>query len=1103
MRITIAKKIAVPFMVVVVLLVGMSWITYQGFHKVNSAVNAMELENIKRNDAGNLRFNITRLLMPANDFIITGHNRYKNEFEYLLHIANLNLADFDQHSLTRNEKLLLIQIKNDLDSITSYSKQIFSIPEPRKSLLAAHLMEIMDYRFGKEVNKKTTLIFNGISKRVESYRIMAATIKESIMTSIFIITSLVVFISLIISYLTVKRISKSILTLQQSHKKLKESKRLTSSIVSTINAGLIVFNTENKILSANSAFYNMTNFEPGNVHSIVEILEKLEISDEGKSCILSRKFGDGLECNYLDSVKGNKILYLTFYPMPETDGESLLFLEDITKRKHDEQIVVNSEKYFRALIENSTDALVVISPEGYLLYEGKSNKSITGYEHNELLNQRILKVIHPEDLPAVNELLKNILENPKITASLEIRFLQKEGTWRWLETKWKNALNEPSVGGIIINAGDITERKRAEEELIKINTVVEQTADSVVITDRNGTIQYVNQAFTNETGYVREEAVGKTLRILKSGKHSKEFYENLWKTILAGEVFRATFINKRKDGELIYEFKTITPIKDNVGRITHFVSTARNITEQYSAQQEIISQKNKFAQLFDNSPIAIALLDAKDRVSVINESFSALFGYYIEEIEGKFLNDLIVPDELKKEAEAYSFETMTGNQVNKESYRKKKEGSLAYVQIVGVPIIVNDQSVGSYAMYMDLTNRKKIEEELIKAKEKAEEMSRLKSNFLANMNHELRTPLNGILGYSDILASMLADEELIEMAQGIHQSGKRLSETLNLILDLSEAETGKMKVIARDISILPPLKEIIESFSTEAVERNLQLKTIINAEDVWAHLDEQLFKRVLHNLIDNAIKFTEKGSVTVEVGIEKENSKNGEWFFIKIHDTGIGIPEDKIDIIWQEFRQVSEGISRNFEGPGLGLTISKKAVELMDGVITAESVQGAGSTFTIKFPTVQLKQIESPVELPDASQKLNDAGEIIPERLPQILYLEDDLTNRQIVQLYLKRRFDVHVASDAVTALEMVGKNLYDIFLIDVNLGAGMNGMEFVKELLQMPQYADVPKIAVTAYATGEDKEEFLKGGCTHYLSKPFSKQQIIDLINGIVFQKK
>ena len=281
---------------------------------------------------------------------------------------------------------------------------------------------------------------------------------------------------------------------------------------------------------------------------------------------------------------------------------------------------------------------------------------------------------------------------------------------------------------------DITERKRAEEELHKIGTAVEQTADCVVITDRDGIIQYVNTAYLKIFGYSKEEILGKTPSIIKSGLHPPEFFETLWKTILSGNVFSATFINKRKDGELVYEIKTITPIKDKEGNITHFVSTAKEITEQRRAEEEIISQKNRFAQLFENSPIAIVLLDDQDKVAFINESFSALFGYYIEEIRGKSINDLIVPPELKEEAETYSAETLSGNQINKESYRRKKDGTLVYVHIVAIPVIVNDKIVGLYAMYVDLTERKDAEDAVRESEEKFRKLTETANDSIITIN---------------------------------------------------------------------------------------------------------------------------------------------------------------------------------------------------------------------------------------------------------------------------------------------------------------------------------------------------------------------------------
>lgn len=1391
MKITIARKIAFSFLVILILFIGMSYINYQGFKKVSGSLDNLELETMKRGSAENLRFSITQLLMPANDFIITGYQHYKSDFHSLNDIVNKNLYKFQQFPLTKDEKQLVVQIKNDLDSIRSYSEQIFLIPEPRQSLKAVQLMETMDYRFGEEVNKKTIQIFDRISKRVEEHRRQAVAEKENVMKLIFGITFIGILISIVFSFLTVRRISKPIITIakaadnlangdyshrcvvkthdeiellaksfnqmsesiQQSHKVLKESKRLTEAIVKTVPIGLLVFDHSGKILSANSSFCNFFGLSQNLLLSqnIIPIFEKLVIPEESRINILAFKTVSDLECNYSDPAKGTRVMNLTLFPIPLTEGESLLMLEDITKRKHDEQVVSNSEKHYRALIENSNDGLFVVSPDGFLIYESPANSHIIGFAHNELLNRNISEFVHPDDLPSVTDQLKELLRQPDSIKSAEFRIQHKDGTWRWIDVTAKNSLHNITIGGIVINFRDITgrklveeslkeseqkyrslvdsmneglgvlnkngififinkcgcdmlgyqpeeligkpitfifdeenqkiireqlaqrregvshnyeatclrkdgsemdliiapnvcvdekgnfveslavftditERKRAEQELLRIGTAIEQTADWVVITDKDGTIQYINPAFTKISGFSKEEALGKTPRILKSGHHPPppKIYETLWETILRGEIFSTTFTNKRKDGKLIYEYETITPIKDKEGNITHFVSTGKEITEQrraeealkeseerfrsiyenstiglyrttpdgeiilanpalvkllgYSsfeelairnlekegfertyerklfleqiekngkviglesawnrkdglviyvresarayhdsngkalyydgtveditehkhAEEEIISQKNRFAQLFDNSPIAIASLDDQDKIAFINEAFSNLFGYYLEEIKGKSINDLIVPNELKEEAKRYLDQTHEGSQINKESYRRRKDGNLVYVQIVGVPVIINEKTVGVYKMYMDLTQRKISEEELINAKEKAEEMSRLKSNFLMNMNHELRTPLNGIMGYADLLTSQLVDPEQIEMTQGIYDSGMRLSETLNFILDLSKAETDTIEVIAKDVAVIPLAINSINSFSIGAAKKNLQLETIIKEENIFAHLDERLFARILYNLLDNALKFTKKGKISVEIG--KELIAEKDWLYIKIKDTGIGITHDKIDLIWDEFRQVSEGLTRSYEGTGLGLTISKKAVELMQGVISVESELGVGSVFTVKFPAVNA--IPQKEELITEKQ----AAVIQPKKetaktaaLPLALFVEDDFVNRDIVKLFLKNTCVLETAEDGEAALQLAAEKKYDLILMDINLGTGMNGIEVVKELLKMPKYAGTPIIAVSAYVTGKDKAEFLKGGGTHYLTKPFQKREILDLVKSVL----
>ena len=1010
MKINIAKKIAFPFLVILFLFVGIIGINYQGFKKVTSSLDNMELEAVKRGSAGNLRFNITQLLMPANDFIITGHQHYESAFDSLNNIVKNNFYEFSKLPLTTTEKQLLIKIKSNLDSIRSYSKQIFSIPEPRQSQRAAQLMETMDYRFGEEVTRITSQIFDEISRRNILYVEQGERVKESVTTLLFGAAFFSTFITIIITFLTVRRISKPIIavakaadgmangdyshrvvvrthdevaslaksfnvmaeSIQQSQKTLKESKRLTEAIVSTVPVGLLVFDTSGKILNVNNAFCYDFGLEQNLLtgQNIIPMFEKLNAPEECRNHILTRKPLRDVECNYLDAAKGARILNLTLNPMLLNEGESLLIVEDITKRKHDEEIVINNEKHFRALIENSTDGLCVISPDGHLLYDSPSNKNISGYEQNEFIGKSILTLFHPDDLSAVNGLLADLQEEPSELAAAEVRCIHKDGTWRWIEITAKSSLQNAAIAGIIINFHDITERKRAEEEFLKLSRVVEQSPALVVITDPKGNIEYVNEKFIEAYGYSREEVIGKNPRIWKSGYHDKKFYEELWGTLLSCNDYKCEMLNKKKNGELFWVSELMSPIVDKEGKITHLVSVEEDITE-----------------------------------------------------------------------------------------------------------------------------KKKMIEELIKAKEKAEEMNRLKSSFLANMSHELRTPLIGILGFSQILAAELEDPEQVDMLNSIYQTGERLRKTLNLILDLAKVESKQIELQMTAQNIVPLVQLSMDLFSAAAKKKGLSLRTVATDANLTTTIDQRLFTDILNNLLQNAVTYTETGGINVEVGKEKLERK--DWVYISITDTGIGIAEKDFEFVFEEFRQVSEGFSRSFEGTGLGLTLTKKYVELMQGIITLESQVGVGSTFTLKFPLYETDLPETKIETSETQMQSSSGREekISLQDLPLLLYVEDEEISQRVVGRSLKGICKLEFAKTGQEALELANKTLYEGFLMDINLLRGMDGEQVTKELRKLPQYAATPIIAVTAFAMKGDKEEFIEAGCTDYISKPFTKEELVTLI--------
>ncbi len=406
------------------------------------------------------------------------------------------------------------------------------------------------------------------------------------------------------------------------------------------------------------------------------------------------------------------------------------------------------------------------------------------------------------------------------------------------------------------------------------------------------------------------------------------------------------------------------------------------------------------------------------------------------------------------------------------------------------------------ALVSDITERMKVMEDLVEAKEKAEEMSRLKTNFLANMSHELRTPLHGILGFAQILNQMTEDLYLKEIGDIIYKSGTRLMDTLNQILDLSRIESNKVSIDYNKVDINKLIVEVVRLFEQSARNKNLYIKTKFHTEEIITETDERILSDILNNLVNNAIKFTNEGGVVIESGVEDGN------FFINVIDTGIGIPEEKYNIIFQEFRQVSEGISRSFEGSGLGLSLAKKFTELLNGEIKLKSEIGKGSTFTISLPIcsgkIRKEKKETHIK---HSEDIKEEDYVITEskekgkkhkKLRKILLVENDYASIELIKLFLKDDYIIDVAFTGIEGLEKVNRSDYDIILMDINLGTGMTGAELTKRIRNISSYKKKPIIAMTAFAMEGDREEFIKAGCTHYISKPFDKEQLISLLGTL-----
>lgn len=415
--------------------------------------------------------------------------------------------------------------------------------------------------------------------------------------------------------------------------------------------------------------------------------------------------------------------------------------------------------------------------------------------------------------------------------------------------------------------------------------------------------------------------------------------------IVTGSVDEETAVECMKSGAANYV------IKEQIIRLGTAIIRAledrRHNIERLIAQNALIESEARYKSLFNLSPVAIILQNADGIVIDVNETFTTIMGYPKEEIVGYSIAKITPPEKIGQ-IDTDLERIKRGGILKQETEGVRNDGEIVNVELIETNIILPNGAAGIMTIIADITARKKYERELIVAKETAEEMNRLKSSFLANMCHELRTPMTGIIGYSDLLSEDEFAPTVIEYAQVIHKSAKRLMDTLNLILDLSKIEADRLDISQMECDACEVVTQSFNIFISDAKKKNLKFELFKPPHHIPVILDERIFSHICTNLINNAIKFTTVGGVKVEVN--EISTHEGRSLILTVQDTGIGIAKQNQLLIFEEFRQESEGIGRNFEGTGLGLTVTKKFVEKLNGEIHLESEPGHGTTFTVIIP---------------------------------------------------------------------------------------------------------------------------------------------------------
>lgn len=636
-------------------------------------------------------------------------------------------------------------------------------------------------------------------------------------------------------------------------------------------------------------------------------------------------------------------------------------------------------------------------------------------------------------------------------------------------------------------AHDINRREIAEQEIIKTKqfyeNITEGVQDGIWVTDVNDVIFYANSAMEKIAGVPREQIQGNNIlndfseevsgNLIKYYKQAKEEKKPVWYDIkVKTPANRDTWQN----GWLIPQFQE--------NAFTGIICTIRDVTERKQAEELV----RKLSTAVEQSPSIIVITDLEGNLEYVNPKFIELTGYSSSEVIGLDINILksgMQDEGLFKEM----WETVNSGEVWRGQFHNKKKNGEQFWEAVSISAIQNESGdvINFIQIGEDITQQKKTETELKVALEKALESDRLKSAFLANMSHELRTPMNGILGFVKLLTKPDLGKDKIDKYSGIiSKSSDRLLKTINDIIDISKIEAGEMPVSTAETSINSVMDELLSFHSSEANLKGLSLVLVPSpsGEQIDIITDSHKLYVILSNLTKNAIKFTEKGSVTLGYTLKDSFIE----FIVK--DSGIGIPQDRIEAIFNRFEQADIEDKRGYEGSGLGLAISKAYAEMLDGEIFVESVEGEGSKFTLTIPYIKIEKKENA----GISEKINSFSE--KTRKMNLLIVEDDEVSVELLETMLHDIFQkTHVARNGMEAVRLCREDPeIDLVLMDIKMRV-LNGYEATKQIREFNK--DVIIIAQTAYALSRDRELSIEAGCDDHISKPIDLNELLGKIEN------
>ncbi|MCK5147501.1 response regulator [bacterium] len=788
--------------------------------------------------------------------------------------------------------------------------------------------------------------------------------------------------------------------------------------------------------------------------------------------------------------------------------------------------------YLETILLSIGDAVVVVDGNGEITFMNPVAEKITGWKLKEAIGgalETVFNVVREDRVSKIPHPLRQLEggEGHFINAA-QVYLLAKDGRSTAIQYGAAPLLDGGyGINGAVVTFSDVTEAKQARDEIERLKkfneSIIQNMSEGVVVQDAVGSFTFINPAACTMLGYKAEEILDQKMDFIISSKWLAD--------VEIIDIQRQEGVASRYEIELIDKAGTLIPVlvsgspRYENGVYVGTTAVFTDITEIKAAEREMEKRQQYLESVLQGAPNAIITVDTKNNVLEWNPGAELMFGYQRNEVLGKEIDTVLAGNEYLDEALAFSKQISKGLSLEPaETVRYNKDGSPINVVVAGSPLWSGDELRGGVAVYTDISRLKKAEEDLKRyaedlemakeaqerateqliqlvedfdvAKRKAEEATHTKSEFLANMSHEIRTPMNGIMGMTDLLLETELGSIQKEYLDAVKISAESLLTIINDILDFSKIEAGRLDFERIDFSLRDCLGDAIHTVAYKASERDLELVFHVLSDVPDAIVgDPSRVRQVLLNLLSNAVKFTKSGEVVLRVKNVKKDNDQVELHF-SVLDTGIGIPAEKQQMIFDAFTQADGSTTRKFGGTGLGLAISSKLIEIMGGRIWVESPVphdgpgGPGSAFHFTAVFGLGREMDNAEERHILSVLAGN----------RVLIVDDNATNRRVLQDMVQAwGLLPELVEDGNKALKAIDEALvkgmpYQLALLDMNM-PGMDGLSLAEKIRQDARFDDLSLIMLSSSSRSADDHRVNNVGIASYMSKPVRQQELLHVI--------